>query len=302
MATTYRFITADVFTDRMFGGNQLAVFTDARGLDDATMQAIAREMNLSETVFVFPPQTQRGTRQLRIFTPGRELPFAGHPTVGSAFVLTATGEVPIDGEQTRIVFEEGVGPVEVIVRAEAGRPVFCQLAAAKLPEAGPPPPLPDVLASVLSLNPEDIASGAHAPNAWSCGVPFLFITLRDLDALGRARINSGAWEQHVAKYWASDIYLLVHTGPGELRARMFAPEMGISEDPATGGAAAALAGYLTRAGTPDGVARWTITQGVEMGRPSTIFLEANFSDGAINAVRVGGAAVLVCRGELTLPE
>ena len=303
MPKRYRFITADVFTDRMFGGNQLAVFTDARGLNEQTMHAITREMNLSETVFVLPAETDRGTRRLRIFTPGRELPFAGHPTVGSAFVLTAIGEIPLDGELTRIVFEEGVGPVEVTVRAEAGRPVFSQLSAAKLPEFGPPPPSPEILASVLSLEPDDLEAGDRAPRACSCGVPFLFVTVRDVETLGRARVNTERWERHVAPYWATEFYVIAHTNtPGEIRARMFAPAMGIGEDPATGAAATALAGYLAPADAADGILRWTIRQGVKMGRPSTIFLEADVKSGAIAAIRVGGASVLVSEGELTLPQ
>jgi trans-2,3-dihydro-3-hydroxyanthranilate isomerase len=180
MPNEYKFVTADVFTDHVFGGNQLAVFPDGRGLSDATMQKIAREFNLSETVFVFPPQTPAGTRRLRIFTPGRELPFAGHPTVGSGFVLTAIGDVKLEGERTRIVFEEGVGPVEVIVRAEQGRPIFSQLSAAKMPELGPPPPEVEKLAAILSLEPEQIKTSGRAPAAFSCGLPFLFVAVRDL--------------------------------------------------------------------------------------------------------------------------
>ena len=302
MPNRYRFITADVFTDRMFGGNQLAVFPDARGLTSDTMQAIAREMNLSETVFVLPPETPRGTRRLRIFTPGRELPFAGHPTVGSAFVLTAIGEVPLDGELTLIVFEEGVGPVEVTVRAENGRPIFAQLSAAKLPEFGPPPPSAEIIASVLSIDASDIESGTRAPQAVSCGVPFLFVTVRDLNALARVRVNSEQWERHIASYWATDIYVLTHQArDADIRARMFAPDMGIAEDPATGGAATALAGYILPSNPADGVLRWTIHQGVEMGRPSAIFLEADVASGALTAIRVGGASVLVSEGTLTLP-
>ena len=303
MSRRYRFITTDVFTDRMFGGNQLAVFTDARGLEEETMQMIAREMNLSETVFVLPPETPRGTRRLRIFTPGRELPFAGHPTVGAAFVLAAIGDVRLDGDDTRIVFEEGVGPIEVKIHAEHGRPVFAQLSAAKLPEFGPPPPSQEIIASVLSLDASDVESGGRAPRAISCGVPFLFVTVRDLDALARVRMNTEQWERHIASYWAADIYVITEAaGDADIRARMFAPDMGISEDPATGGAATALAGYLLPSNAEDGMLRWTIRQGVEMGRPSTIYLEADVGSGAITAIRVGGASVLVSEGELTLPQ
>ena len=160
--TRYRYLTADVFTDRIFGGNQLAAFPDARGLETSRMQDVARELNLSETVFVFPPEDRRHTRRLRIFTPGRELPFAGHPTVGTGFVLAAIGDVPLAGPLTRIVFEEGVGPVPVSIRAEGGRPVFSQLSVARLPELGPEPPPREEIAAVLSLAPGEIEIGrAH---------------------------------------------------------------------------------------------------------------------------------------------
>ncbi len=138
----YQFYTADVFTDRPFGGNQLAVFPEAGELSTRQMQRVAQELNLSETVFVFPPSSPLNTRRLRIFTPGSELPFAGHPTIGSAYILAAIGAIRCDAATTPIVFEEGVGPVAVTLHAEQGRPTFAQLSAAKLPEVGPPPPAP----------------------------------------------------------------------------------------------------------------------------------------------------------------
>lgn len=301
MPNDYRFYTADVFTDRMFGGNQLAVFTDARGLDDATMLAIAREMNLSETVFVLPAETPRGTKRVRIFTPGRELPFAGHPTIGTAFVLAFIGEVPLRGDHTRIVLEEGVGPIKVLIQFENGRPTFGQLSAAKLPEEGPPPPSADKLAAALSISADAILSGDRRPRCFSCGVPFLFVAVRDLAALAAARPNAAMWQEHLAGYPTCEIYLLTEAATdADVRARMFAPMLGIQEDPATGGAAAALAGYLAPAGARDGTLRWTIHQGVEMGRPSTIKLEADITAGAISAVRVGGSSVMVTEGVLRI--
>ena len=301
MANEYRFYTTDVFTDRMFGGNQLAVFTDARGLDAATMQKIAREMNLSETVFVLPPQTAAGTRAVRIFTPDRELPFAGHPTVGTAFVLASIGEVAASDGTARIVLEEGVGPVEVLIRFDAGGPSFAELTAAKLPEEGPPAPSIDLLAAALSLDVAQIKHGARRPRAFSCGVPFLFVTVRDLAALAEARPNLAFWNQHLAGYVTNEIYLLTeNAADADVRARMFAPSLGIMEDPATGSAASALAGYLAPSASPDGTLRWTVLQGVEMGRPSTIKVEADFAAGAITAVRVGGCAVMVSEGLLRL--
>ena len=155
---TYSYHTADVFTDTPFGGNQLAVLPDAAGLTDEQMLAITREFNLSETVFVFPPDDPKNTRRLRIYTPSGELPFAGHPTVGTAYVLAQTGEITLTGEETRIIFEEGVGPVPVLIRASAGKPVFTQLSAAKIPERRPASIDAAGLAEVLSLDPSDIRS------------------------------------------------------------------------------------------------------------------------------------------------
>jgi trans-2,3-dihydro-3-hydroxyanthranilate isomerase len=151
----HRYLTADVFTDVAFGGNQLAVFPDARGIPEHRLQDVAREFNFSETTFVFPPSDPAHTRQVRIFTPGRELPFAGHPTIGTAHVLAAIGDVPLTGATTSIVLEERVGPIPVTIRAEDGRPVHCEMSVAKLPEEGPPAP------SREKTN----TSGAHVPRS-----------------------------------------------------------------------------------------------------------------------------------------
>src|SRR6185503_21173576 len=155
---SYSFHTADVFTDHVHGGNPLAVVPDARGLSDEQMQAITREFNYSETVFVFPPSTKAHTRRVRIFTPNEELPFAGHPTVGCAFVLASIGEIQLDGRETRIVLEEGVGPISVVIRARDGKPVFAQLTAAMLPEIKDRPPPPETLCEILSLEPSHIVA------------------------------------------------------------------------------------------------------------------------------------------------
>jgi trans-2,3-dihydro-3-hydroxyanthranilate isomerase len=310
----YRFLTADVFTDRPFGGNPLAVFPDARGIPGERMQQIAREFNLSETVFVLPPEDPAHTRKLRIFAPASELPFAGHPTVGTAFVLAAIGEVALAGGETRAVFEEGVGPVPVMIRAEGGRPVFTQLTAAKLPEVGPPPPPTPELAEMLSLDPADLLDGlpdeenasGDRPEAVSCGVPFLYIPLRNRDAVRRARLRADRWEALLGGYWAQEVYVFARDPelPGShVRSRMFAPRMGIVEDPATGAATASFGGYLaSRAPERDGTLHWVIEQGFEMGRPSILHLEADKQDGRITAVRVGGSSVLMSEGWMEVPE
>ncbi len=175
--TSYQFYTVDVFTDQVFGGNQLAVFPKAEGLTDQQMQTIARELNLSETTFVFPPEDPNNTRKVRIFTPGAELPFAGHPTLGTAHVLLAAGELASNGAVTEIVFEEGVGPIPVSISKRDSTRTFAQLSAAQMPVFGPPPRARKDLAAILSISPEDIR--AHEPvEAVSCGVPYLFLPLR----------------------------------------------------------------------------------------------------------------------------
>lgn len=299
----YKFYTADIFTDTMFGGNQLAVLPDARGLSDTQMQQIAREFNLAETTFVFPPESHEGTRKLRIFTPGTEVPFAGHPTVGTAFVLAAIGEVPLDGEGTNVIFEEGVGPVPVTIKARDGYPDFCQLTTATPPERGPTPPDSGAMAAALSLRPEDLDAD-HAPEAFSCGLPFLFVPLKNLDAVRRACLRLDEWKSLTKDYWTQLVYLFcteTQRPDANIHARMFAPAFGVEEDPATGSAASAVAGCLEqRDHTGDGCLRWRIEQGLEVGRPSIIDVEAERKDGALTSVRVGGRSVMVTRGEIDL--
>jgi trans-2,3-dihydro-3-hydroxyanthranilate isomerase len=302
----YAFYTVDVFSERIFGGNPLAVFPEAQGLGPATMQRIAGELNLSETAFVLPAEDPAHTRRLRIFTPQVELPFAGHPTIGTAFVLAATGRVGLSGEQTRMRLEEAVGLVQVDVQARNGQPVSARLWAAQLPVFGPPSPGKPELARLLSLEVEALAAGSLGPQAVSCGVPFTFIPLRDRKALGRARLDVAEWQRLLKDFWAPHVYCLAldpELEGSDLRARMFAPAMGIEEDPATGAAAAALAGYLgSRAAQPNGALHWVVEQGFEMGRPSLLEVEADKEYREIKAVRVGGRCVLVSEGVMEVPQ
>ena len=301
----YKFYTADVFTEQIFGGNQLAVFPDARGLNTDLMQKIAKEFNLSETAFVFPPEKSSNTKKLRIFTPATELPFAGHPTVGTAYVLASIGAIPLEDAQTEIIFEEGVGLVPVSIYAEAGKPVSAYLTAAKLPEFGDNPISYDIIAQTVSLQERDLLLREWSPQPASCGVPFLFIPVRDRDALARASLNGEYWHKQLKSSRAPDVYLFCldpEREGSDIRSRMFAPSMGIEEDPATGAAASALAGYLgVRNSTTDGIVKWQVEQGFEMGRPSILQVEAEKANGQIVKVRVGGRSIMVSEGVIDIP-
>ena len=300
---TYRYLTADIFTSKRFGGNQLAVLPDARGLTTEQMLTITREFNYSESTFVLPPDDARHTRKVRIFTPGGELPFAGHPTVGTAHVLASIGDVKLTGNETSIVLEEGVGPVPVKIRSENGVPSFCQFAVAKLPEFGPPLPSRADMAATLSLDESDLLDGAWRHEVGSCGVPFALVPVRNRAAVARSRLRLDLWEKHLAGKAGEMVMLFAMEAeePGhDVRARMYGPSANIVEDPATGSACAALGGYLAaRSGQRDGTLRWVVEQGYEMGRPSQIEVEADKRNDAITAVRVGGASVMVSEGKIS---
>lgn len=295
------FHTLDVFTDRPFGGNPLAVFPDAPDLPTELLQRIAREMNLSETVFVQPAAQAGALRRLRIFTPSVELPFAGHPTIGAAILLTDLGIAPRPETKSRFVLEEGVGPIRVTVEQQEGSGLFAMLAVAKLPEEGPPPPQADLLASVLGLDADQIVSRGIGARSFSSGVPYLIVPVRDRAALRQATVNVSRWREVLAGYWAPSLYVITRDAElagSAIRARMFAPAIGISEDPATGAAAAGLIGYLTKQEQPaEGTTRWVVEQGFEMGRPSLITLEADVRGGMVVEARVGGSAVRMMDGE-----
>lgn len=292
----YRYCICDVFTDTRFGGNQLAVLPDARGLSDAAMQQIAREFNFSETTFVLPPE-QGHTRRVRIFTPRAEMPFAGHPNVGTAFALASAGEFgPLDQPLT-VTFEERAGPVPVTVERLADGMIRCELRAPEPLSLGPLVP-PEVLAPAVSLAPDDIVARTHPPRVASVGLPFVFAELRDRAALQRARPNLAGVDGVVALGVVPDIHLYVRGDDGfDLRARMFAPLDGVPEDPATGSANVALAALLASLDpSADGVLRWRIAQGVEMGRPSLLEATAVKRGGEVVEARVGGGSVLVSQG------
>ena len=289
-----RFFTLDVFTNRRYAGNPLAVVLEPQDLSGEAMQAIAREFNLSETVFAFPPQQAAHRARLRIFTPARELPFAGHPTIGTA-VLMAKLDDRAAGD---LVLEEGIGPVACRIAAmddEGGRAIFDL---PQLPAQGSP--LSDIegIAAALGLAAEDIGFAGFQPGQWSAGNPMAFVPLRSLDAVRRSRADLSRWDAAFAGNTGAFIFCGETVEPGNaFHARMFAPSSGIAEDPATGSAAAALAGIIADQGEiPDGDHEFVIEQGYEMGRPSLITLSLLLRGRKLTAASIAGDAVIVSEG------
>lgn len=296
-----RYYTCDVFTDRPFGGNQLAVFPDATNIPEHILQSIAKEFNFSETTFVYPPDNPNHTKRVRIFTPANELPFAGHPTIGTAITLATIGAIPTQGIETKIIFEEGVGNVPVTIRLEDDKPPFAQLTAAKLPEFDDHVPSVESLATMLALPRHELDDGRFPIRYVSVGFPFLYVAVKNRQALRNIRVNT----QMMEELKINEVFVFtddVEHSNVHFRARMFAPLIGIPEDPATGSAAASFAGYLAVIHpTQNGALKWNIEQGIEMGRPSTLCIEAEKKEGTTIAVRVGGNAVVMTEGNFKLP-
>lgn len=294
-----RFVTLDVFTDMPFAGNPLAVVLDAEGLDTERMQAITREFNLSETVFVLPPETDRHRARLRIFTPARELPFAGHPTVGTAVLLALRHDTPTDAQMFGL--EEEIGTVPCVVEVKGPDRGYARFRLPVLPETlGEGPAAADV-AAALGLEPRDIGFEHHVPSRHSVGTPYDFVPVRSLDAVGRARPVQPAFDDvFAAGRPAVYVYCRETVVAGRhFHARMFAPSLGIGEDPATGGAVAAFTGVLMQCELlGDGEHSFVIEQGFEMGRPSLIALQVVIREGVLGSAEIGGDAVVMSEGEI----
>jgi trans-2,3-dihydro-3-hydroxyanthranilate isomerase len=297
-----RYITVDVFTDRAFGGNPLAVVLDAGGLSTAQMQAIASEFNYSETTFVLPPRDAAHDAQVRIFTVRSEIPFAGHPNVGTAFVLATQAAKPPE----RFLFEEGAGLVPVAVLKEQGKAVGAELTAPqplkKLTAFGP-----EQAASCLSLSAADIRTDRHPPLIASVGLPFLIVELNSREALKRAKPDAAAFARAFPCDGSDAVYLYTRdVPPGEkpcdLQARMFHPgSSGLSEDPATGSATVAAAALLADlAGERDGELKLRIGQGFDMGRPSLLLTRVPKENGVVTSSHVGGRCAQMMEGTFRL--
>jgi trans-2,3-dihydro-3-hydroxyanthranilate isomerase len=296
----YRYYICDVFTETRFGGNQLAVLPRADGLLAQQMQQIAREFNFSETTFVFPAKAGH-TRQVRIFTPAREIPFAGHPNVGTAFVLATAGEFGEIKSSITVTFEEEAGLVSITIHVSDGQIISCELTAPQPLSFGKTLPV-QLVAAAISIDPNDIVTRTHGPQVASVGLPFVMVELADRSVLERARINMSWFDAIAAKDVMPDVYLYTQAnGDFDIRARMFAPLSGVPEDPATGSANCALAGLLAHYNEKaNGDFTWRIAQGVEMGRPSMLIARAEKKNGVVQTTRVGGPAVLVSEGFIQL--
>lgn len=300
---SYKYLTVDVFTNQRFGGNPLAVVPDARGLTTPQMQALAREFNYSESTFVLPPEDPANDAKVRIFTPLREMPFAGHPNVGTAFVLSSLSAC----SPRTLRFEEGAGLVPVTVVVQANGDVYCELTAPQDLYVGEP--IADtgvraLIAQALSLPGRAIRDDNHAPCAASVGLDFMMVEVANLEALAQVALQAQPWlrvEQSTGCH-AVLVYTRDTDEQGlDVRARMFTIQSGVIEDPATGSANSALAGLLaTLDQRTDGTLEYSIAQGVEMGRPSLLNAAADKRDSEVVAVRIGGTSVAVAEGWINI--
>ena len=292
-----RFYTLDVFTNAPLAGNPLAVVLDAAGLSDDAMQKIAGEFNLAETVFVFEPHSPVNSARLRIFTPGRELPFAGHPTVGAAALIAHLREPQLlKAQDLRLVLEEKVGDVVCVARHRGGKTLAAYFELPRLPQRLDGAPGGEALAASLGLEPADIGFDWHIPSAFSAGVEFQFAPVASREAVDRANPSLTNWGENLGR--AIFVYAR-GAAPHSFYARMFASGWGIREDPATGGAVAAFAGAVKAFEAPgDGETMLTIHQGVAMGRPSLISLGIAVRAGEIVSATIGGETVIVSEGAL----
>lgn len=284
----------DVFTDTPFTGNPLAIIEGADALSTAQMQTIARQFNLSETIFVQRPADPGHAARVRIFFPAAEVPFAGHPTIGCALHLARD----IAGDTT-LVLEEEAGLVPVTITG-AGKDRVAEFTAPKLPLRHADTPDTALIAAALDLPPE--ALGPHVPGVFQGGPAFLYVPVRDLAALAAARPIEPHWSALMAAAQVDSGYLYAPTAPGRYQARMFSPTHGIPEDPATGSAAAILAGQLlANDALPDGTHAVTLAQGIEMGRPSVLRLGVDVVQGTVAAARVAGQSVAIASGQIRVP-
>ena len=296
----YEYYICDVFTQQKFSGNQLAVITDAEGLSDHDMQDIAREFNFSESTFVFPSEKEN-TRKVRIFTPRSEVPFAGHPNIGTAFILAETGIFGDFAQSIDVVFEEKAGNVPIKINKDHCGYIWCELSAPAPLSLGKVATV-DLASEVLSIEAGDINVTTHYPQVASVGLPFLFVELQSLEALSQAQIDLSKLQRLLQEGFPSYIHIYCKDVKDfDIRCRMFAPLDGVPEDPATGSANAALIALLSHCDQRSDLEdKWKISQGSEIGRPSVLHGRAQKIGGTVVEVNLGGYSVMVCKGTISI--
>jgi trans-2,3-dihydro-3-hydroxyanthranilate isomerase len=300
---TIQYCLIDVFTQHLFGGNQLAVCLNAEGLTTETMQALAREFNLSETTFVLPPEQPEHTYRVRIFTPGGELPMAGHPSIGTAYILARKGLIQLTEPETAIVLEEKIGPIPMRLSIKDGTADSIQMQQ-PLPTFGQRFTDRATIARLLSIEETDLHSTLPI-QAVSCGVPFLFVPVNSLEAIRRVRLRQDVWEQTLQPMEANQLFVFTQETErpdSTVHCRMFAPAMGIVEDPATGAAHGPLGSYLLSQQLIQPGVEFISEQGFEMGRPSIVHVRIEQESGRISGVYISGRCCFIGEGTIELPD
>ncbi|HEY8035628.1 MAG TPA: PhzF family phenazine biosynthesis protein [Methylobacter sp.] len=302
----YNYYIADVFTKQIFSGAQIAVFPNAEGLTQQQMQLVARELNLSETVFVFHPDKQITNRVMRIFSPQSEIDFAGHPIIATAFVLASCGDIQLNGAITPMVFEQNTGPVNVNISAEDGRPSFVQFTRKVSSIIDRFTPSDEELASFLSIQPSEFDHKKYSARLVSCGVPYLIVPVWRYESVRNAKFNYAAWSQSIAPQTAAqEILLFSPKTPftdADFNARLLGPRIGIHDDPPVGSAMPAFASYLCSFEfMQKGTYTFTVDRGEQSNRRSVLNLEMDHKGESTLTIRVGGAAVMVVEGGMDIP-
>jgi len=303
----YNYYIADVFTRQIFNGAQIAVFPHAEGLSDEQMRLLARELNLTETVFVFHPESGSTKRKMRIFSQLGEIDFAGHPIIATAYVLGSCGDIDLAETLTHVVFEQNAGPIDVNITAEQGKPVFVQFSRKVSSIVDRFAPTDEELASFLSIKQSELDHKKYSPRLVSCGVPYLIVPVWNYESVRKAKFNYSAWSQSTAPQTAAqEILLFAPKTPfvdSDFNARLLGPRIGMHEDPPIGSAMPAFASYLcsfehTRKGTHT----FAVDRGDAHSRRSVLNLEMDHKDMGLLTLRVGGAAVMFAQGTVMLPD
>ncbi len=301
----YNYYIADVFTKEVFNGAQIAVFPNADGLSDEQMQAIAKEFNLSETVFVSHPETGGNKRRMRVFSPLEEKDFAGHPTIATAYVLGSCGDIELSDSITPVVFQQNVGDLEVNITAENGKPVFVQFSREFSSSIDRFAPTDEELASFLGLEQSELDHKKYSPRLVSCGIPYLIVPVWQYESVRHAKFSYSAWSQSIAPQTAaSEILLFAPKSPfndADFNLRLLGPDIGIHDDPPVGTAMPAFAAYLCSFDfTQKGTHVFAVDRGDAETRRSVLNLEMDNKGKELLTLRIGGTAVMFAEGKITI--